>query len=131
MAFNSANSGLSHNYVSSIKIDNFGSKWIGTVIGGVSVFNENGIINEAPSTELLRNLIKIFPNPVSDFLTIDIGPEINSYSVEITNMQGVLVKRLQLSGFDQLIDVRNLVAGVYFIRTHSQKGVRMAKMLKN
>lgn len=128
--FNSSNSGLSHDYVTSMIIDNYGSKWICTIIGGLNVYNENGIPNAVPLIDVNRNQLKIFPNPVSDFLTIDM-PDENTYFVEIANIQGVVVNHHRLSGFDQQIDVRNLVAGVYIIRIHSQKGVRMAKMLKN
>ena len=42
--YDKGNSGLSDNYVSSIVIDEFDNKWIGTLLG-LSVFNEDGIVS--------------------------------------------------------------------------------------
>ena len=41
--YNKANSGLPHNGISCIAIDENNNKWIGAFGGGLAVFNENGI----------------------------------------------------------------------------------------
>ncbi|MDY0104446.1 MAG: T9SS type A sorting domain-containing protein [Lentimicrobium sp.] len=74
--------------------------------------------------------VRIYPNPTSDFLTIEIPPDNNNSIIEIINIQGVVVKKLRVSDYNQRLDVRNLSNGLYIIKVLSDKGIRVAKMIK-
>lgn len=66
--------------------------------------------------------IKIFPNPVSGgLLNIVSSSSIQSF---IYNSGGALVKSVPLQKGKNTIDVRNLAAGVYFIKTADGKNAK-------
>ena len=57
---------------------------------------------------------KIYPNPVRDYLYLNIA-DLGTLNVEIYNMVGAMVKRLSV--MENQIDVRDLQAGCYILRT--------------
>jgi hypothetical protein len=62
-----------------------------------------------------ENQLRIFPNPASDFLTIDIkGKSISS--VEILDATGRMIRKENYSGFSSAIPIHDLAPGMYFIR---------------
>ncbi|MDP4268881.1 MAG: glycosyl hydrolase [Bacteroidota bacterium] len=65
---------------------------------------------DVPSTEGF----KIYPNPVRDYLYLNIA-DLGTLNVEIYNMVGAMVKRLSV--MENQIDVRDLPAGCYILRT--------------
>ena len=74
------------------------------------------------------NTIVIYPNPVSDKLTIEAAEAIGS--VEIYNLVGALVYS-QKGCFNKLeISILNLTSGLYVIRLSTNKGVEMRRFIK-
>jgi hypothetical protein len=74
------------------------------------------------------NTIVIYPNPVSDKLTIEAAEAIGS--VEVYNLVGVLIYS-QKECFNKLeISTLNLPSGLYFIRLSTNKGVEMRRFIK-
>jgi len=70
------NSGLPENTVTSIAIDGFGNKWIGTTANGVSVFKEGGVILSTVEAQKYTaqkavSLTQNYPNPFSTTTTIN------------------------------------------------------------
>jgi len=61
---------------------------------------------------------EIYPNPAKDFIHVNLSQErkntIESQTVEIFNMMGALVKKIE--NCDELIDVSGLNAGSYYIK---------------
>lgn len=76
-----------------------------------SVINQNNSVND------LQKSIKIYPNPVSNYLNIT--NEV-SQTIEIYDVSGTMVKKHTLKG-DQ-IDVSNFSKGVYFIKIGNKIG---------
>ena len=76
--------------------------------------------------ELLAQGLNLYPNPVSDILTID--SEIPLTKVEVYSMLGKMVKEID-SGFNS-ISTDNLSNGVYFVRIHSENGLITKKLIK-
>jgi len=58
--------------------------------------------------------LKFYPNPVNDYIYLNVS-ELGSMNVEIYNMVGSMVKRLSI--MENQIDVRDLPAGCYIMRT--------------
>lgn len=68
------NSGISNNWVSVINIDDNGNKWIGTLGGGISVYNENGVV--LSTNQITENFnydaLSLYPNPVINNAVLNI-----------------------------------------------------------
>ncbi len=69
------------------------------------------------NTNLVRQDIKTYPNPVSQFLQIAL-PE-KAEHVEIINMQGSILYRSSEKGLSHTIDFTRFGPGIYFWRTES------------
>ena len=92
-------------------MDNIG--WVG---GGTSV------------GELKPSKISIFPNPVTESITLQY-PGINN--VTIANIVGQTVKSLEFQGTDQeVIDVSDLEEGVYLIILDTEEGKLSTRFIK-
>lgn len=121
----------SNNYApASIVVDDDNKLWLGTNTSGVLVL-ENYItqVEETKQTNDLSNII-IYPNPASDYITIQpsegLKPAEGS-DIQIFDMLGEIVLTVeQTSPSVQRIDVSNLFPGMYFIKI----GNRLEKFMK-
>jgi hypothetical protein len=80
-----------------------------------------------------KNII-VYPNPATNTLTIEtlqaaVG-NMQSALIEITNIQGQLVKTFMATGSKTSIDVSSFPPGVYFIEVKSEKGAEVQKFIK-
>lgn len=97
-------------------------------LAGVS--EENALTTEDFS---VAEEISIYPNPVSDFVTIDLGNKGDLYFLKIFSLDGKLVKQIpQLRG-NSRIDLQELATGKYIVQLISEeKGkYKTFKLLKN
>lgn len=81
-------------------------------------------INETKSSS---NII-LYPNPSTNFVVVE-GLKYNSY-IEIINLQGQIVKNLNVSNTKTTLDVSELPKGIYFIRINSDEELYVTKFLK-
>ena len=65
-----------------------------------------------------KNNVEIFPNPVNDVLNIQLGE--NHSDVEIFNSLGQVVRRYENVSGDMQINVNDLNAGIYFVKTNGE-----------
>jgi hypothetical protein len=78
--------------------------------------------------ENLNNLqVLIYPNPATNNLTIETSPQA---IIEITNIQGQLIKTIVAIGNKTTIDVSALPSGVYVVEVNMEKGVEVKKFVK-
>lgn len=92
---NSNNSSLSHDYVSSIAIDKIGNKWIGTIGGGLFIYNKNGIIINQDGL-INSEEILIYPTVISNSATICFNlNKPGNVRLEIYNTLGLKIKILE------------------------------------
>ena len=82
--------------------------------------------------ELTSSGLKLYPNPVKDFLIIQRPRSYDkSSSCIISNNRGEVVVEYSLPGSDETtLDVGDLKPGLYFIRIVSGGNVRTAKFIK-
>ncbi|MGD0710430.1 MAG: beta-propeller fold lactonase family protein [Bacteroidales bacterium] len=73
------------------------------------------------------NNIAIYPNPATDNLTIETPQKA---IIEISNIQGQLIKTLATSGNKTNIDVSALPGGMYIVEVKTEKGVMVNKFIK-
>jgi ligand-binding sensor domain-containing protein len=90
--FDISNSPLPDNFVYTLAIDSKGTKWIGTIYGGIAAYNESGI----KAHDSAHHLLRIYPNPVISSTNILYNmPQKQHVTVSIYNSIGVLVQILQ------------------------------------
>lgn len=73
------------------------------------------------------NDINIYPNPSTNYLTIESSLQT---IIEISNIQGQLIKTLATSENKTNIDVSGFSIGVYIVRIWTDKGITTKKFLK-
>lgn len=78
----------------------------------------------------LANSISIYPNPVTDIVTLNIDNLINAdLTLNIYNVIGTLVKSETLKQHNQQINVGNLSNGIYMVEIKSQKWTETQKLI--
>ena len=74
-----------------------------------------------------KTIVRVFPNPVADELTVEVLNGIAPKQIEITNSLGQNVIRLKQTKPTALINIHSLPSGIYFIKVHLQNGELLAK----
>jgi hypothetical protein len=72
--------------------------------------------------------IQVFPNPTADFFTMSGLQE--GTAVEVLNDHGILMKSIKVSAQSQIINLGNVLKGLYIIRYTSHKEIGMQKIMK-
>lgn len=127
--YNTSNSSLPSNIVPTLAVDGSGNKWIGSLLesGGLTVFNDDGIITNYETQISGDNVVNIYPNPANNFLTVD-GYSTNT-SAEVYNISGKLLLSAPLR--NNQLDISPLASGLYFIKLSSLEGSVVRKFMKN
>jgi len=75
--------------------------------------------------------IQVYPNPVKDKLTVRTNSQqlLNS-SIDIINMQGMVVKKLVVTSPQTTVDISSLPAGVYTLRYLNSNGQQTIRITK-
>ena len=73
-------------------------------------------------------ILNIFPNPATDNITIE-TPLLST--IEISNIEGQLIKTLAASGTKTNVDVYALPCGVYVVKVKTVKEVAVKKIIKD
>jgi uncharacterized surface protein with fasciclin (FAS1) repeats len=97
------------------------------------VLADNGVVHVIdavllPSASLNENMeetIALYPNPASEFLTID-GSTFDSYT--ILDLSGKVIKSSKVE--NQVIDLSGLNAGMYSIQLENGNNVKFARFMK-
>ncbi|MCO5267484.1 MAG: T9SS type A sorting domain-containing protein [Brumimicrobium sp.] len=86
----------------------------------------NPILNiEIPQKEI----VKIYPNPAKDFLTIS-NLKNDDLDVEITNNLGQTILNTKINSNQYKVDIRNLKKGVYFLKLKQGDTIQISKIIK-
>ncbi len=97
--------------------------------------NDTSICNELPYIVSVKNLskskINIYPNPVNEQLTIDLGLNNDIDYLIITDLSGKIIRKVLTNNKPELkIKVNTFKAGVYFITVHSENEIEVEKFVK-
>jgi hypothetical protein len=77
--------------------------------------------------ETLENSLKLYPNPVTNILTI----ESNSVAISKVEIYSILGKKIkEINSNFSFITTDNLSSGIYFIRIYSENGLSIRKISK-
>lgn len=72
---------------------------------------------------------KIYPNPFSDRIQIE-NIDLQQYELTVLNSLGQTIKRMQVNGDNQIIDLTELQVGIYFLRIENKLNARTMKIIK-
>jgi len=70
--------------------------------------------------------IKVFPNPVTDYLSLEL-PYDSNWNVTILDVQGKIMYQNTSTDFIQFIDFQSYASGTYFIQIEDEVGNRIVK----
>jgi len=73
--------------------------------------------------------LKISPNPTTGQFTIQLPNTRGSYPTEIYNTLGQKIEQLTLSGAQNIINLGNQPAGIYFVDVQTENGRVGAKVV--
>jgi len=76
----------------------------------------------------LNDSVSIFPNPVTDKLTISSEDIIKS--IELFNMNGMLIRTTLINDNKNVQNLHSLNKGIYILRIHTDKGTIVQKIVK-
>jgi hypothetical protein len=97
---------------------------IGNQSGGVVLYTQNN--NNSIAESQPENLtIKVYPNPVSDFLNIE---SIAGQQMDLYTLQGNLMQSFTIGSGLTKIDLSNLSSGVYYLKSTSNYVVKVVKL---
>jgi hypothetical protein len=101
----------------------FPSTTVGYAVGGNgSVYKFTG--SSLNLEENTTNTVSIYPNPATDFLTIDTKETIET--IKIYSNLGQLVKTETTTNFS----IADLNSGVYFVHVTTEKGKSITRLVK-
>jgi hypothetical protein len=83
------------------------------------------------SEAMIDNSVRIYPNPVSDFLNVQINNQDKNAEIEIFDLMGRRVITSKLNDEISSTDLRNIQSGVYFVKVICGKSLTEFKLIKN
>ncbi|MCO6487283.1 MAG: T9SS type A sorting domain-containing protein, partial [Phaeodactylibacter sp.] len=90
--------------------------------------NVEGMVTGTHEEPAAESFCRIYPNPVSDQLTIALHLEIKGKSVRIFNAQGRMLYAEQMRGNHQAtVDVSGLPSGLYLAEVATEEGVKILR----
>jgi hypothetical protein len=72
--------------------------------------------------------INIFPNPATEYLTIE---AFQKSEIEILNIEGQIIKKIAATESLTTIDISDFAKGMYFIKAKMDAGIKVQKFIKN
>ncbi len=78
---------------------------------------------------VINGIIKIYPNPVKDFIYLEFPKDITNCNIALYNMQGELLFK-ENSNIIQNIDMSNYPAGIYYVRFMMEERIINHRVIK-
>jgi hypothetical protein len=94
-------------------------------LGTIVLFDEHYLSGESPKI----NDVIIYPNPVKNFMQIDIGSEGIINSLQICNLNGQILEEVE-NLENNILDLSGLDMGMYLLRIQTWSGLYTAKFIK-
>lgn len=95
---------------------------------GCSIDSDCITINTIGVNENQYSILKLFPNPTSNNLSIELGESMEN--ITISDLSGKTIKQIKVEGTKTLIDVEDLTNGVYFIQISANGTISRASFVK-
>ncbi|MCB9000531.1 MAG: M4 family metallopeptidase [Bacteroidales bacterium] len=91
----------------------------------IAGYTQSEVLGNEPSTDIV-----VYPNPASSYIRVKVVNGTKVGTVSIYNMQGALVKIMQMEGNEQEISVSELPAGSYLLSVEDERGAVVKPFIK-
>lgn len=95
---------------------------------GIDSFSVN---RNLATADFFASNFAVYPNPASNVLNVDSKNNIELNALQLTDINGRIVKDVKANGVSSQINIGDLNAGVYFLKATSAQGVGTTKIVKN
>ena len=86
---------------------------------GINSYNQN-----------FESFITVYPNPSEGIVNLNITTgNLDDFKIDFYNCSGQIVKSLHPTGFQNQINVKDLCAGIYFIKISNQSNIAVKKII--
>ena len=104
----------------------------GSVAQGVQQPYEISIVLGVEDLQISLNM-KVYPNPTSDFLILNVGNfELSTLNFELYDISGKLLERKKITSITETISLVNLPSSTYFLKvTSNNEEIKTFKVIKN
>jgi len=132
-SYNVSNSGIISNAINSIAEDANGNMWFATS-KGISVLSVNPV-NVINKTELFQNSLNAFPNPFSNYVSIEYSLskvsdfELAAYDLEGRKLTTITKAILPAGTHNASWNTDGIAAGVYYLQMRTSDGIITTKMI--
>lgn len=90
--------------------------------------NDIVLVSQVGMQENQLENIKVYPNPASNFVTIESVNQLNA-NIMMLDTRGAIVKQFNLTNTSERIDISDLSSGIYHIRVISSEGLAQYKLV--
>ena len=99
---------------------------------GFGIPNMSSALTEALSLQEQEfDALKVFPNPITDKVTIQLPQGVNSANLKIYNVIGKLVLETELSRSESRLDLSELNSGIYILSVEIDTASKQLKIIKS
>lgn len=95
-----------------------------------TIVDSSGNFSECSFNVTVNSFVRIFPNPVNDYLNIDLPLHCSNNYIEIENVYGTFIENYRIVNNQNTLDVRNLPKGIYIVKIDTKNGVAIKKLIK-
>ena len=105
----------------------------GSVAQGVQQPYEISVITGIEQAEYISLVCSVYPNPVSDFLTLKVEDyDIKDLSYRLFDARGNLLESKKVIGYETTISMANLLPAIYFLKViDNREEIKTFKIIKN
>ncbi len=107
--------------LTSISIDKYGNKWIGTD-NGILVYRQGGVITSTSGASEKESLVTIHPNPFHTSATIKINSPVKESEFTLYDIQGKIIRKEIITQQITTIKRNSLSDGIYFYKLSAKSG---------
>ncbi|WP_338766396.1 T9SS type A sorting domain-containing protein [Bernardetia sp. ABR2-2B] len=100
--------------------------------GDTSITSEPFTIDRILSNNdfIKNNYIKVYPNPTTSLLNVELNTILNTSEVTLVNALGMELQKAKITNSNKItLDLNNLSNGIYFVKIISQKGIFYKKVV--
>lgn len=99
------------------------------LLGPFTVCRDTGTYTHIPSIASREDVVKVWPNPVSDVIHVEIPWQEKLIEISIQNYLGKLLLKKRIENSQQIVLPVDFPAGLYFIRIHYGNNLRIKKII--
>ncbi len=122
---------ICHNpYTGAVYVATNGASYPGAGSNKILEFRNMDFINVQEQAATIGQDLKVFPNPVSDVLNMEVSTSLVGSILQIYNFNGVLVKEIEILVTKQSIDIADLSVGNYWAIATNKIGTTTCEFFK-